>query len=548
VSWLFWNTLTAGALALLVALFCRLCKPRPAIAHVLWLAVLLRLCFPPLFRVELPQSEPAAPRVVELLSVLNAGPAPAADTDWTAILSYVWLAGSIVLAAILTTGSLRMCRRLRSSDTPSESVHAEIAELARLLGVAVPRTLVCNACSSPFLWTIGRITLVLPRALATTPAGRRPLLAHELAHIRRGDPWIARLEALLAVALWWHPLFWLVRRAMREQAELACDAWALWAAPQARIGYADALIRSLERESTDPAVPVLAARPSARAAFERRLQMILNETVPCRISGWTLAPLCAMTLGLFAMPTFAQGARKEAPPEIRVNGKPVSELNAKERKALLEALHRSELHERVVEGERIAEEPVAPVEKPRAKLKHAHEPDHVIVERVVPGEEIRVVPGRKIRVARGEPAEAREELHESLAKIVHGSLLHPVEGSELSEGIHEVLGHAMHSALAEARHEIRADPDLKRLGIDLHVEKLVESLLDPKSKADFAQSLQAIVRKAIAGALQEGENTPEPEQPAKVRSKRKANKPVEVIPVEEEEIPAAKPRRRVEIR
>lgn len=68
------------------------------------------------------------------------------------------------------------------------------------------------------------------------------------------------------------------------------------------------------------------------------------------------------------------------------------------------------------------------------------------------------------------------------------------------------------------------------------------------SHLSAAESLQAIVRKAIAGALQDSENAPEPEQPAKVKGKRKVIKPIEVIPVEEEEIPAAKPRRRVEIR
>ena len=39
--------------------------------------------------------------------------------------------------------------------------------------------------------------------------GRRAVLAHELAHLRRRDHWVRRLEMVAAVFHWWNPLFWL---------------------------------------------------------------------------------------------------------------------------------------------------------------------------------------------------------------------------------------------------------------------------------------------------------------------------------------------------
>ena len=52
-------------------------------------------------------------------------------------------------------------------------------------------------------------------------------LAHELAHLRRGDLWLGWVPALAEALLFFHPL---VRRAAREYAlarEEACDAEAL---------------------------------------------------------------------------------------------------------------------------------------------------------------------------------------------------------------------------------------------------------------------------------------------------------------------------------
>jgi hypothetical protein len=46
--WLVQNTVGAAVLAVLVALFCGLVRPRPAGRHALWLVVLVKLLAPPL--------------------------------------------------------------------------------------------------------------------------------------------------------------------------------------------------------------------------------------------------------------------------------------------------------------------------------------------------------------------------------------------------------------------------------------------------------------------------------------------------------------------
>ena len=56
---------------------------------------------------------------------------------------------------------------------------------------------------------------------------KRAVLAHEFAHLRRGDTLVAALARLVRCVLWFHPLAWWVSRQTSDLAELACDAVAL---------------------------------------------------------------------------------------------------------------------------------------------------------------------------------------------------------------------------------------------------------------------------------------------------------------------------------
>ena len=66
-------------------------------------------------------------------------------------------------------------------------------------------------------------------------------MTHELAHLRRGDHWVSRLELAAGLIWWWNPLYWLARARLNAEAELACDAWVVWAFPKDRLAYAEVL-------------------------------------------------------------------------------------------------------------------------------------------------------------------------------------------------------------------------------------------------------------------------------------------------------------------
>ena len=51
------------------------------------------------------------------------------------------------------------------------------------------------------------------------------VLAHELAHLKRRDHWVRRLEAIVLGLYWWYPGAWWARRQLERAEEECCDAW-----------------------------------------------------------------------------------------------------------------------------------------------------------------------------------------------------------------------------------------------------------------------------------------------------------------------------------
>ncbi|QDV34408.1 M56 family metallopeptidase [Tautonia plasticadhaerens] len=217
-----------------------------------------------------------------------------------------WLAASAVVAAVQMARILRFRRHLRRAIPAPEWLEVEAARLAERIGVRVPELCVVPRLGPPMIWCLGRPRLLLPADLVESlDAGRwRGILAHELAHLRRGDHWVARLGLAAGWLWWWSPLYWLVRRRLDAEAELACDAWVVWALPGDRVSYAEVLFQigeSLSRRPSGPPAPSLGIGGAGRF-FERRLTMILRERVACRPSRVTL--LGAGLLAVLSLPSW----------------------------------------------------------------------------------------------------------------------------------------------------------------------------------------------------------------------------------------------------
>ncbi len=338
LAWFAETTLISTILASVALLVSRCPRLGPAARHVLWLMVLIRLLVPPLvcwpWATPLPWVWPEALRAPHTLvpeanaerstqlQLANAEvfvPPPetyplvefltTTDVDTLSRMTLlVWVAASVVLAVRQALQIVRFRRRFRWAVPAPGWMDDEARCIAQRLGLRSPEILVLPGQASPMVWFLGRPRLLVPRSLVEV-LGRvawRGVLAHELAHLLRRDHWVRRLVMTAGLIWWWNPLYWLTRRRLDAEAELACDEWAVAALPGGRFAYAEAILevcRSLC--STDPTAPALSAVGSG-AFLERRVTMILDEHKASRVSGWVLA--VASLMFLVALPSWSAPA------------------------------------------------------------------------------------------------------------------------------------------------------------------------------------------------------------------------------------------------
>ncbi len=120
----------------------------------------------------------------------------------------LWVAGSASALLLLTVQVCIFRRRLPRMSYQSRIWQRRLEKVAQRMGLkTVPEILIVRATISPMLWGFGhRARVLFPERLLLrlNLKGQNTLLAHELAHYRRGDQWVRLLETLATIAFWWH--------------------------------------------------------------------------------------------------------------------------------------------------------------------------------------------------------------------------------------------------------------------------------------------------------------------------------------------------------
>jgi beta-lactamase regulating signal transducer with metallopeptidase domain len=382
------NALVASVMALVAFGVSRL--RRPALAHGLWLLVLVKLITPPLLPVYLPVFESApAGRAESLPSntadqerlrfsspedlaafltwadlsgdseradiVVTAAdpPSPGVEPtslDWRECVIPLWIGGAIIWLGWTISSVCRFHRLLRSARPAPSLIQNQTRRLAARLGLQnCPEVCLVPGALSPMIWAIGAAPrLLFPTGLLDRLDGaqRAALLLHELAHVRRRDHWVRFVELIVVALYWWHPVVWWARRELREAEEQCCDAWVVWASSGEGTAYARALLETVAFVSrTRFPLPASASGIGHIPHLRRRLTMIMQANTPKSLTaaGWLLLGLAA-----FALPVAARA-------QVPANPK---EQEIKALKARLQALEAAgKEHQAVVEFVLKGEEP-----------------------------------------------------------------------------------------------------------------------------------------------------------------------------------------------
>ena len=182
-------------------------------------------------------------------------------------------------------------------------------------GRRCPDVLLLPAPLPPMIWAaLGRVRVLLPAGLVERLDDEQlaALLAHELAHVRRGDHWVRRLEFIVLGLYWWYPLAWWARTRLQAEEEECCDAWVVEALPAH--AYASAIVATVDFLANDLApVPVLASGLGRLDGLKRRLTLILTGTAPKRLN--LAGRLAVLVLGLALLPLLPTLARSQKKPD-----------------------------------------------------------------------------------------------------------------------------------------------------------------------------------------------------------------------------------------
>ncbi|MEJ0060406.1 MAG: M56 family metallopeptidase [Terricaulis sp.] len=157
----------------------------------------------------------------------------------------------------------------------------------------------------------------MPRTLiaALTPAQLALVIAHERAHVRRGDALYYALLAWIDALCWCNPFTRAQTRRCRLAAELACDAAVTAAAPQMRRAYAQTLILALKHTAGD-ALQCAPAVFSTRIVGEHRMrisEIMHADHMPRKRSAWALTIAAALVAAPLATLQIAMAQDASAP-------------------------------------------------------------------------------------------------------------------------------------------------------------------------------------------------------------------------------------------
>ncbi|QDV21143.1 Regulatory protein BlaR1 [Gimesia panareensis] len=215
-----------------------------------------------------PQDRPTEETTAHSLQAVAAEAATAAPSvrrsprmSWLSVGFWIWTGMAALIATVMLVRFLRCWQMIRRAGVVnSPELDQLLVRLCSELGLKRRiRLVVTHSRIGPAVIGLFRPTILLPAVIAEsrTREELKPILAHELIHIRRGDLWIGLLQLLASIVWWFHPLVWLTGRRLKFEMEQCCDEEVLAELKCDPRRYAGALLEILELKQTLKTVPMV---------------------------------------------------------------------------------------------------------------------------------------------------------------------------------------------------------------------------------------------------------------------------------------------------
>lgn len=190
------------------------------------------------------------------------------STGHAVIVLGIWISGSVLMMGVLFRRQRAFLHSLGETTMSPDGLHRSSSIVA------------------PAVVGAWRARVVVPENFESSYSTdeRRLMLAHERAHVIRGDAAVNAIAAGLLCFCWFNPLmYWAVGR-LRFDQELACDAYVVGGSQGGRRCYADALLKSQLAADGNGPMP-LGCHWQPSHPLKERIAM-LKYSSPGRVRRW----------------------------------------------------------------------------------------------------------------------------------------------------------------------------------------------------------------------------------------------------------------------
>ena len=245
------------------------------------------------------------------VSSMNAGASHSLITvssSWAVFVFAVWSVFAAVALLRVITGLVRL-RRLRGNCRIVNFAGLDPILQQTLEDLSCERGVelcVSDELSVPTAIGFFKPLVILPTwALKDLSASQlRPVLLHELAHVRRWDDWTNLLQKLIQAVLFFHPGVWWIERRISLEREMACDDIVLAHTGNPR-AYAHSLLAVAEKSFMRRGFSLAQAAVSRMRQTSARLKQILDGNRKSTTRSWKPASLlvaASFLLGFVVLP------------------------------------------------------------------------------------------------------------------------------------------------------------------------------------------------------------------------------------------------------
>jgi len=192
--------------------------------------------------------------------------------------SIIYAAGAAIIMLYIIVINLMLLLRTKKYICRDDNVLKVFSECKEIMKVKKDIPIIIeNNIRTPSLFGLAKPKLMISSEIidALSEEERRYVFMHELAHLKRKDNFVNWIMLLVQILHWFNPIVWFAFRKMREDCEVACDAYVLSRLNEAEHKkYGETIINLIKVISKPSWISITAGMSSSRSGLKKRIRMI----------------------------------------------------------------------------------------------------------------------------------------------------------------------------------------------------------------------------------------------------------------------------------